>query len=59
MLEHDQSKFPTDQVLLMPDVLVGRNHHIEPRRFYHFEKVAVLKLRMPPHVDESARLMLG
>ena len=31
--EHDQGKPPAHQVLLMPDVLIGRNQHVESRRF--------------------------
>jgi len=45
--------------LLVPDILIGRNHHVEPRRFRRLEKLAVFKLRMLLHLDEGAYLMLG
>src|ERR1035437_9358955 len=57
--EHDQSELPARQILLVPDVLIGRNHHVEPRRFRHLKKLPVFKLRMPLHLYEGADLMFG
>ena len=55
--EHYQSELSARQVLLVPNVLIGRNHHREPRRFRCLEKFAVFKLRMPVHLDKGANLM--
>src|ERR1039457_5246776 len=35
--EHDQREFPARQVLLVPDFLIGSNHHVESRRFRRLE----------------------
>ena len=57
--EHNQSEFPAGQILLIPDVLIGRNHHVEPRFFRCFEKLAVFKLWRPGHPREGVHLMMG
>ena len=36
--EDDQSEFPPFQILLMPDVLIRCNHHIESPLFRHLRK---------------------
>ncbi len=56
--EYDQGEFPARQVLLIPDVLVRRHDHVELRLFRHVEKLAVFKLRRPPHVDDGVNFML-
>jgi len=57
--EHDEREFPPREVLLIPDVLIGRHDHVEPRRFRRVEELAVFKLRVPLHLDESAHFMFG
>jgi len=42
------------QVLLILDVLIGRSHHVKPRRFIGLEKLAVFKLRLPLHFNQCA-----
>lgn len=42
--QHNQGEFPPCQVLLISDVLIGRNHHIESTRFRGLKKFSVLKL---------------
>jgi len=56
--EDDQSEFPTLQVLLIPDVLIGSNQYFEPGLFRHLQKLAVFQLIGPQHFDESLNLML-
>jgi predicted nucleic acid-binding protein len=46
--EHDKGEFPARQVLLIPDILIGRNHHVEFRLLRYFEKLAVLELQEDP-----------
>ena len=44
--EHYQSEFLALEVLLVPDVLIGRNHHRVSRRGSCLEEFAVFKLRI-------------
>ena len=56
--EDDQSEFSARQVLLIPDVLIGRKQHFEASFFRHSQKLAVFQLVGPLHFDESLNLML-
>jgi hypothetical protein len=42
--KRDQGESPACQVLLIPDVLIGGNHHVERRVLRNFQKLAVFKL---------------
>ena len=55
----DQGELSAHQVLLIPDVLIGRNQHIEARSFRFREKLPVFKLRVPWHFNERAHVMTG
>ena len=56
--EGDQSEFSACQVLLIPDVLVGRNQHVESGLLRHPQELAVFQLIRPLHFNESLNLML-
>lgn len=45
------------EVLLVLDVLIAGNHHVEPQRLRCLEEFAVFKPRMPLHLDKGANLM--
>lgn len=57
--KHDQSKLPASQVLLIHNVLIGRNHHIKFRVLTSLKKLAVFKLGMPLHLHKRAHFMPG
>jgi len=57
--EHDQGKLPACEVLLIPEVLIGCNHHAKSCRLSSLKKRAVFELGMPLHFDERAHFMPG
>ncbi len=56
--QNDQRKLTALKVLLIADVLIGRNHHVETRSFCIFQKVPVFKLYGPSRFDKGADLMV-
>jgi hypothetical protein len=56
--KHDQREFSVGKILLIPDILVGGNHHIETCRFGRPQKLTVLELRMPRHLDEGVYFVI-
>jgi hypothetical protein len=41
--QHDNRQPPARQVLVMPDILISRDHHLEPCLFSSLDQVAVCK----------------
>jgi hypothetical protein len=56
--KHDEGELSARQVLLVADVLIRRDHHIEPGLFRHFQKLAIFELIRPSHLDDGMNLML-
>lgn len=57
--EDEHFKFSAVEILLIPDVLIGRDQNVEPGLFCGPEQLPVSQLGMPPHVFERTHFMLG
>lgn len=57
--ENDERQAAAGQVLLIFDVLVRCDHHVEAGRFGRVQQFAVFELRVPLHVGEGAGRMPG
>jgi hypothetical protein len=57
--EHNQREAPAPEVLLMADVLIGGNEHVEEGGFRSLQKFAVLQLWGPVHFDDGANFVVG
>jgi len=56
--EYDQGEFSARKVLLVRDVLIGGNHHVEPGLFRHRQEFAVFQLVGPLHFGETMDFMV-
>lgn len=57
--EDNQGEFSAAQLLLVTDVLIRGNHHVESGLFRHPKKLAVVQLVGPLHFDEGADLVFA
>ena len=57
--KHEQGELSVRQVLLIPDVLIGRHHHVEARLFRQFQKLTVFELVRPSHFHDRVDFMPG